>query len=79
MDEPTSQVDPEGEHRAFETLKAMAADRITVVVTHRLENTRVADSIIVMEEGRITEQGRYEDLAAANGTFARLLALSQDR
>ncbi|NEB01884.1 ABC transporter ATP-binding protein [Streptomyces sp. SID13726] len=79
MDEPTSQVDPEGEHRAFETLKAMAADRITIVVTHRLENTRIADEIVVMEEGRITEHGTYEDLAAGGGTFARLLALSQDR
>ncbi|MGV9273652.1 ATP-binding cassette domain-containing protein [Streptomyces griseosporeus] len=79
MDEPTSQVDPQGEHRIFETLKAIAADRITIVVTHRLENTRIADHIIVMEEGRITEQGRYDDLAHANGTFERLLALSQDR
>ncbi|MFJ9901156.1 ATP-binding cassette domain-containing protein [Streptomyces sp. NPDC091280] len=79
MDEPTSQVDPEGEHRAFETLKAMAADRITIVVTHRLENTRIADEIVVMEEGRITEHGTYEDLSAAGGTFARLLALSRDR
>ncbi|MFE9880172.1 ATP-binding cassette domain-containing protein [Streptomyces sp. NPDC005784] len=79
MDEPTSQVDPEGEHRTFETLKAMAADRITIVVTHRLENTKIADEIVVMEEGRVTEQGAYEDLAAGGGTFARLLALSQDR
>lgn len=79
MDEPTSQVDPEGEHRAFETLKAMAAERITIVVTHRLENTKIADEIVVMEEGRVTEQGTYEDLATGGGTFARLLALSQDR
>nr|WP_100246921.1 ABC transporter ATP-binding protein [Streptomyces viridochromogenes] len=79
MDEPTSQVDPEGEHRAFETLKALAADRITIVVTHRLENTKIADQVIVMEEGRIIEQGRYEELAASPGEFARLLALSQDR
>ncbi|MFC9930917.1 ATP-binding cassette domain-containing protein [Streptomyces sp. NPDC127190] len=79
LDEPTSQVDPQGEHRMFETLKSMAADRITIVVTHRLENTKIADHIIVMEEGRITEQGRYDDLAAANGTFARLLELSRDR
>lgn len=79
MDEPTSQVDPEGEHRVFETLKAMAADRITIVVTHRLQNTKIADQIVVMEAGRIIEQGGYEELAAANGEFARLLSLSQDR
>lgn len=54
-------------------------DRITIVVTHRLENTRIADHIVVMEQGRITEQGRYDDLTHAGGTFAELLALSQDR
>ncbi|WP_280871921.1 ATP-binding cassette domain-containing protein [Streptomyces sp. MJP52] len=79
LDEPTSQMDPRGEHRIFERIKAIAADRITVVVTHRLENTRIADHIVVMEHGRITEQGRYDDLVHAGGTFAELLALSQDR
>ncbi|MGW7312260.1 hypothetical protein [Streptomyces sp. NPDC054865] len=48
------------------------------MVTHRLENTRIADHIIVMEHGRITEQGRYDDLVHGGGTFAELLALSQD-
>ncbi|MEW2494318.1 ABC transporter ATP-binding protein [Streptomyces nodosus] len=79
LDEPTSQMDPRGEHQIFERIKAIAADRITIVVTHRLENTRVADHIVVMEQGRITEQGRYDDLVRANGTFAELLALSRDR
>ncbi|MGW0854228.1 ABC transporter ATP-binding protein [Streptomyces sp. NPDC002690] len=79
LDEPTSQMDPRGEHQIFERIKAIAADRITIVVTHRLENTKIADHIIVMEEGRITEQGRYDDLVHAGGTFAELLALSQDR
>ncbi|MFD9220019.1 ATP-binding cassette domain-containing protein [Streptomyces sp. NPDC060064] len=79
LDEPTSQMDPRGEHRIFEEIKAISGDRITIVVTHRLENTKVADHIIVMEEGRITEQGRYDDLIHAGGTFAELLELSQDR
>ncbi|MFJ5733992.1 ATP-binding cassette domain-containing protein [Streptomyces microflavus] len=79
LDEPTSQMDPRGEHQIFEQIKAIAADRITIVVTHRLENTRIADHIIVMEHGRITEQGRYDDLVHGGGTFAELLKLSQDR
>ncbi|MFE7583581.1 ATP-binding cassette domain-containing protein [Streptomyces gardneri] len=79
LDEPTSQMDPRGEHQIFEQIKAISADRITIVVTHRLENTRIADHIIVMEDGRITEQGRYDDLIHAGGTFAELLELSQDR
>jgi ABC-type multidrug transport system fused ATPase/permease subunit len=79
LDEPTSQMDPRGEHQIFERVKAVAADRITIVVTHRLENTRIADHIVVLEHGRITEQGHYDDLVNAGGTFAELLALSQDR
>ncbi|MFF2197853.1 ATP-binding cassette domain-containing protein [Streptomyces sp. NPDC058157] len=79
LDEPTSQMDPRGEHRIFEEIKAIAADRITIMVTHRLENTKVADHIVVLEHGRITEQGRYDDLVHGGGTFAELLALSQDR
>ncbi|KUO04818.1 ATP-binding cassette domain-containing protein [Streptomyces caeruleatus] len=79
LDEPTSQMDPRGEHQIFEQIKAIAADRITIVVTHRLENTKIADHIVVMEHGRITEQGRYDDLVHAGGTFAELLELSQDR
>ncbi|MCX4986033.1 ATP-binding cassette domain-containing protein [Streptomyces sp. NBC_00572] len=79
LDEPTSQMDPRGEHQIFERIKAIASGRITIVVTHCLENTRIADHIIVMEQGRITEQGRYDDLAHGGGTFAELLELSQDR
>ncbi|OKK08922.1 ABC transporter [Streptomyces sp. CB02400] len=79
LDEPTSQMDPRGEHGIFEKIKAISGDRITIVVTHRLENTRIADHIVVMERGRITEQGTYDDLVHAAGTFADLLHLSQDR
>ncbi|MER5808484.1 ATP-binding cassette domain-containing protein [Streptomyces sp. NPDC002033] len=79
LDEPTSQMDPRGEHQIFERIKAIAGDRITIVVTHRLENTKIADHIVVMEHGRITEQGGYDDLVHAGGTFAELLELSQDR
>ncbi|MFD9035394.1 ATP-binding cassette domain-containing protein [Streptomyces sp. NPDC059567] len=79
LDEPTSQMDPRGEHGIFERIKAIAGDRITIVVTHRLENTRIADRVICLENGRITEQGSYDDLVHAGGVFAELLALSQDR
>lgn len=72
-------MDPRGEHAIFERIRAISADRITIVITHRLENTKIADRIVVMEQGRITEQGRYDDLIHAGGTFADLLRLSQER
>lgn len=79
LDEPTSQMDPRGEHQIFLEVKRIAAERMTIVVTHQLENTRLADRVIVMRNGHIIEQGRYEDLVHANGLFAELVALAKDR
>ncbi|MGW1189165.1 ATP-binding cassette domain-containing protein [Streptomyces sp. NPDC002559] len=79
LDEPTSQMDPRGEHRIFLEIRRIAAERMTVVVTHQLENTRLADRIVVMRDGRVIEQGGYEELAGAGGLFAELLALAKDR
>ena len=72
-------MDPRGEHKIFLEIKRIASRRMTVVVTHQLENTRLADRIIVMQNGRIVEQGHYDDLAHAGGLFAELVALAKDR
>lgn len=79
LDEPTSQMDARGEHAIFLEIKRIAAERMTIVVTHQLENTRLADRILVMDKGRVIEQGKYEDLANAGGLFAELVALAKDR
>lgn len=79
LDEPTSQMDPRGEHQIFLEVKRIAAERMTIVVTHQLENTRLADRVIVMRNGRIIEHGRYEELVHAGGLFAELVALAKDR
>jgi ATP-binding cassette subfamily B protein len=79
LDEPTSQMDPRGEHQIFLEIKRIATERMTIVVTHQLENTRLADRIIVMQNGRIIEQGEYDDLVNADGLFAELVALAKDR
>ncbi|MFB8027824.1 MULTISPECIES: ABC transporter ATP-binding protein [unclassified Streptomyces] len=79
LDEPTSQMDPRGEHQIFLEIKRIAAECMTIVVTHQLENTRLADRVVVLREGRVIEQGTYEELAHAGGLFAELLALAKDR
>ncbi|MEU3778550.1 ABC transporter ATP-binding protein [Streptomyces sp. NPDC032472] len=79
MDEPTSAMDPRGEHMVFSGLRDMKDDRITLIVTHRMENCRLADRIIVLDAGRITEQGSYEELLNLNGSFAELVRLATDR
>ncbi|TWV55811.1 ABC transporter ATP-binding protein [Streptomyces misionensis] len=79
LDEPTSQMDPRGEHRIFLEIKRIAARRMTIVVTHQLENTRLADRIVVMRHGRVVEEGHYDELVHAGGLFAELVALAKDR
>jgi ATP-binding cassette subfamily B protein len=79
LDEPTSQMDARGEHAIFLEIKRIAAERMTIVVTHQLANTRLADRVLVMDQGRVVEQGTYEELVHAGGLFAELVALAEDR
>ncbi|MDH6522540.1 ABC-type hemin transport system ATPase subunit [Streptomyces sp. SAI-135] len=77
---PTSEMDARGKHTTFRELRAMAPDRITVVVTHRLDNVRMAHRVIVLDQGRIREQGSFDELIATEGSqLGELYALAQDR
>ncbi|MFC4466864.1 ATP-binding cassette domain-containing protein [Streptomyces xiangluensis] len=80
LDEPTSEMDARGEHQIFRELRAMAPDRITVVVTHRLDNVRMADRVIVLDQGTVREQGSFDELIATERSLlGELYALAQDR
>lgn len=80
LDEPTSEMDARGEHQIFRELRAIAADRITLVVTHRLDNVRMADRVIVLDQGTVREQGIFDELVATEGSLlGELYALAQDR
>ncbi|WP_338419912.1 ATP-binding cassette domain-containing protein [Streptomyces klenkii] len=78
MDEPTAALDARAEAALFASLRTLAAGRTTFLVTHRLASTRHADRIIVLDNGRIVEQGPYEELATKpGGVLAELLALQE--
>ena len=74
LDEATSALDTETEARIKKALDAARANRTTFVIAHRLSTIVDADLIVVLDAGRIVEQGRFQDLARGQGPFSRLVA-----
>jgi ATP-binding cassette, subfamily B, bacterial len=74
LDEPTSALDPATESAIMETIKELMAGRTTLIVTHRLATIHDVDQIIVLDRGRIVEQGRGPELVARGGVYAKLYA-----
>jgi ATP-binding cassette, subfamily B, bacterial len=72
LDEATSALDAESERLVQNALENLMHDRTTIVIAHRLATVRSADRIIVMNEGRIVEEGNHDALIKVNGLYARL-------
>jgi ATP-binding cassette subfamily B protein len=75
LDEPTAALDAEAEHAVFQRFRALAAGRTTILISHRFPTVRMADRILVLEAGRVVEDGTHADLVAAGRRYARMFQL----
>ncbi len=75
LDEPTSAIDAQAEYEIFDRFRNLTKDKMVVLISHRFSTVRMADKIVVIEQGEVLETGTHEELLQANGRYATLFSL----
>ena len=73
LDEATANVDPENERDLMNAIKELTQEKTVIMIAHRLKTVRNADQIVVIDKGRIAEQGKHEELVKLGGIYARFI------
>ena len=78
LDEPTAALDARAEYEVFQRFSELTAGKMAVLISHRFSTVRMADRILVLEEGRVVEDGSHSSLVAAGRQYAELFALQAE-
>ncbi len=78
LDEPTSAVDAKSEYKLFQIFKEFTKNKLAVLISHRFSTVRMADKIVVIEKGRIVEEGSHQELLKRKGTYASLFRMQAE-
>jgi ATP-binding cassette subfamily B protein len=79
LDEPASALDADSEYQLFQHFRKLVAGKTALLISHRLSTVRMADQILVLDNGRIVEAGSHADLMARGGHYASLYGMQADR
>ena len=77
LDEATSSVDPENEHLLLAAIRELTAGKTLISIAHRLSTVRDADQIVVVDQGRIVQQGTHDALMAQDGLYRRFVQVRE--
>lgn len=75
LDEPTAAIDAKAEAEIFAHFRELTGNRISIIISHRFSTVRIADHILVMDQGKILEEGDHSNLLALGGQYATLFEL----
>jgi ATP-binding cassette subfamily B protein len=75
LDEPTASLDARSEYDVFQRFAELTAGKTALLISHRFSTVRMADRIVVLENGRIAEQGSHRQLLALNGRYSNMFEL----
>ena len=79
LDEPTAAMDPEAEYELYNLLLDIAGSKTTILVSHRLSTVRAASRVLVLDEGRLCEEGSHEELLQLDGIYAKFFRMQAER
>ncbi|PYV22451.1 MAG: ABC transporter ATP-binding protein, partial [Acidobacteria bacterium] len=75
LDEPTASLDARSEHEVFQRFAELTAAKMALLISHRFSTVRMADRILVLEDGKIAEQGGHHELVARGGRYSEMFEL----
>lgn len=78
LDEPTAAVDAKAEYKLFQKFEKLTKNKTTILISHRFSTVRMADKIVLIEKGKIKEQGTHVELLRKNGTYSKLFRMQAE-